>query len=78
MARPDLPKGYDGWQVIDATPQESSDGRFSICLLNAITLFWGRNNLKSNLIRNNTCVSTISSSFILQANTSVALVQLRQ
>ena len=26
MARPDLPEGYDGWQTIDATPQESSDG----------------------------------------------------
>lgn len=23
--RPDLPKGYDGWQVVDATPQEASD-----------------------------------------------------
>ncbi|XP_046746451.1 hemocyte protein-glutamine gamma-glutamyltransferase-like [Diprion similis] len=28
MARPDLPKGYGGWQVIDATPQETSDGTF--------------------------------------------------
>nr|CCQ25772.1 transglutaminase [Macrobrachium rosenbergii] len=26
MARPDLPDGYGGWQVIDATPQETSDG----------------------------------------------------
>jgi len=26
MARPDLPKGYGGWQAIDATPQEASDG----------------------------------------------------
>jgi len=25
MARPDLPKGYGGWQAIDATPQEESD-----------------------------------------------------
>jgi len=24
MARPDLPKGYGGWQAIDATPQEES------------------------------------------------------
>ena len=24
MARPDLPKGYGGWQAIDATPQEKS------------------------------------------------------
>ena len=27
MARPDLPTGYGGWQAIDATPQETSDGR---------------------------------------------------
>lgn len=26
MSRPDLGKGYDGWQVIDATPQELSSG----------------------------------------------------
>nr|XP_022901418.1 uncharacterized protein LOC111414340 [Onthophagus taurus] len=25
MARPDLPPGYGGWQVIDATPQEQND-----------------------------------------------------
>lgn len=27
MARPDLPPGLEGWQVVDATPQETSDGR---------------------------------------------------
>ncbi|XP_048367765.1 protein-glutamine gamma-glutamyltransferase 4 [Sphaerodactylus townsendi] len=26
MKRPDLPKGFDGWQAIDATPQEQSQG----------------------------------------------------
>lgn len=26
MARPDLPEGFGGWQVVDATPQETSDG----------------------------------------------------
>ncbi|XP_030621148.1 protein-glutamine gamma-glutamyltransferase 2-like [Chanos chanos] len=26
MKREDLPKGYDGWQVLDPTPQERSDG----------------------------------------------------
>ena len=26
MARPDLPEGFGGWQAIDATPQEASDG----------------------------------------------------
>jgi hypothetical protein len=28
MQREDLPNGYDGWQVIDATPQEISSGLF--------------------------------------------------
>ncbi|XP_067932065.1 hemocyte protein-glutamine gamma-glutamyltransferase-like [Watersipora subatra] len=26
MSRPDLKKGYGGWQAVDATPQETSDG----------------------------------------------------
>jgi transglutaminase 1 len=26
FTRPDLPDGYNGWQVIDATPQEASEG----------------------------------------------------
>ncbi|KDR16648.1 Hemocyte protein-glutamine gamma-glutamyltransferase, partial [Zootermopsis nevadensis] len=28
MSRPDLPSGYGGWQVIDATPQEASDALY--------------------------------------------------
>lgn len=28
MARPDLPAGFGGWQVVDATPQETSDGMY--------------------------------------------------
>lgn len=28
MARPDLPAGYGGWQIIDATPQETSNTRY--------------------------------------------------
>ncbi|XP_054712738.1 hemocyte protein-glutamine gamma-glutamyltransferase-like isoform X2 [Uloborus diversus] len=28
MARSDLPSGYGGWQAIDATPQETSEGAF--------------------------------------------------
>jgi len=28
MQREDLPAGHDGWQVIDATPQEISSGLF--------------------------------------------------
>lgn len=30
MARPDLPPGYGGWQAIDATPQEASQGLFQL------------------------------------------------
>ncbi|XP_026580666.1 protein-glutamine gamma-glutamyltransferase 2-like [Pseudonaja textilis] len=26
MTRPDLPSGYDGWQALDPTPQEKSEG----------------------------------------------------
>lgn len=33
MARPDLPSGYGGWQAIDATPQEASDGKVYFLLL---------------------------------------------
>eukprot|EP00918_Siedleckia_nematoides_P033728 GHVU01073272.1.p1 GENE.GHVU01073272.1~~GHVU01073272.1.p1 ORF type:complete len:769 (-),score=118.27 GHVU01073272.1:951-3257(-) len=29
MTRPDLPPGFDGWQAIDATPQETSNGVYS-------------------------------------------------
>jgi len=28
MKRPDLPTGYDGWQAVDATPQEVSLGLY--------------------------------------------------
>ncbi|KPP72412.1 hypothetical protein Z043_108593 [Scleropages formosus] len=28
MKRPDLPQGYDGWQALDSTPQEKSQGIF--------------------------------------------------
>lgn len=27
MSRPDLPTGFGGWQAVDATPQETSDGK---------------------------------------------------
>lgn len=30
MARPDLPVGFGGWQAIDATPQETSEGWYYI------------------------------------------------
>ncbi|XP_072929126.1 coagulation factor XIII A chain-like [Hemitrygon akajei] len=28
MSRPDLPPGYGGWQAVDATPQETSEGMY--------------------------------------------------
>uniref|UniRef100_A0AAQ4QRZ3 protein-glutamine gamma-glutamyltransferase n=1 Tax=Gasterosteus aculeatus aculeatus TaxID=481459 RepID=A0AAQ4QRZ3_GASAC len=28
MSRPDLPTGFGGWQVVDSTPQETSDGMY--------------------------------------------------
>lgn len=28
MARPDLPPGNGGWQAVDSTPQETSQGTF--------------------------------------------------
>ncbi|KAJ8031450.1 Protein-glutamine gamma-glutamyltransferase K [Holothuria leucospilota] len=38
MTRPDLPVGFGGWQAVDATPQETSEGIFQTgpCSLNAI------------------------------------------
>ncbi|XP_076318292.1 hemocyte protein-glutamine gamma-glutamyltransferase-like [Tachypleus tridentatus] len=30
MARPDLPTGYGGWQIIDSTPQETSEGIYQL------------------------------------------------
>ena len=31
MARPDLPAGFGGWQVLDATPQEESEHGRGYC-----------------------------------------------
>ena len=31
MARSDLPPGYGGWQAVDATPQETSEGVWKCC-----------------------------------------------
>ena len=30
MARADLPAGFGGWQAVDATPQETSDGTLRV------------------------------------------------
>lgn len=58
MTRPDLPAGFGGWQAVDATPQETSDGNcwFSYFLV----LSWGKNHLqiKSRI----TLVKVVSSS----------------
>lgn len=35
ITRNDLPSGYDGWQVVDATPQERSNGKKKMFQLNS-------------------------------------------
>ena len=42
MARPDLPSGFGGWQAIDATPQETSEGTSAVIIRSHIApLFHG-------------------------------------
>ena len=36
MARPDLPQGYGGWQAIDATPQETSEGTVVVIVVKGL------------------------------------------
>ncbi|CAG5134109.1 unnamed protein product [Candidula unifasciata] len=43
--RPDLPPGYGGWQVIDATPQEASDGIYCCGPASVIAVQHGEVNL---------------------------------
>ena len=38
MSRPDLPKGYGGWQAIDSTPQELSQCKDALCRRRGIYL----------------------------------------
>ncbi|XP_045193132.2 protein-glutamine gamma-glutamyltransferase K-like [Mercenaria mercenaria] len=38
LARPDLPQGYGGWQAIDATPQETSEGVFCMGPMSLVAL----------------------------------------
>ncbi|KAI6219488.1 Protein-glutamine gamma-glutamyltransferase K [Aphelenchoides fujianensis] len=38
--RPDLPDGFGGWQVLDPTPQESTEGRFFYGQMNTDTVRW--------------------------------------
>lgn len=45
MTRPDLPSGYGGWQAIDATPQETSDGIFCCGPMSVVALQEGNVNL---------------------------------
>lgn len=40
MKRPDLPDGYDGWQVVDATPQETSSGTGLYWFMENSHLYW--------------------------------------
>lgn len=50
MTRPDLPAGFGGWQVVDATPQETSDGTLSLVKISA-NLQIGKWRLKVFLLR---------------------------
>lgn len=36
MSRPDLGSRFDGWQVVDPTPQETSDGK--LVVIQSVTL----------------------------------------
>ncbi|WAR13579.1 TGMH-like protein [Mya arenaria] len=45
MARPDLPVGYGGWQAIDATPQETSQGVYCMGPVSVQAIREGRVNL---------------------------------
>jgi hypothetical protein len=38
MTRPDLPVGFGGWQVVDSTPQENSDGKHAFSLGEVVSL----------------------------------------
>lgn len=40
MRRDDLPKGNDGWQVLDPTPQELSDGTVLTFAVLVHMFFW--------------------------------------
>lgn len=37
MSRPDLPPGFGGWQVVDATPQETSDGKTAYSVIKSLS-----------------------------------------
>jgi len=43
FARPDLPKGYGGWQAIDSTPQEKSDGSYIVYIFLCGSYWFCRN-----------------------------------
>ncbi|KAM9386374.1 protein-glutamine gamma-glutamyltransferase K-like [Pholidichthys leucotaenia] len=46
MARPDLPQGYGGWQAVDATPQETSQGIFRCGPASLTAILYGQVFLK--------------------------------
>ncbi|XP_045202476.2 protein-glutamine gamma-glutamyltransferase K-like [Mercenaria mercenaria] len=46
MARPDLPRGYGGWQAIDATPQETSGGIYCMGPMSLTAIKYGHVNLQ--------------------------------
>ncbi|OCT97979.1 hypothetical protein XELAEV_18010207mg [Xenopus laevis] len=46
MTRPDLPAGYSGWQAIDATPQETSNGIYCCGPCPVLAIKNGQTNIK--------------------------------
>lgn len=42
MSRPDLPTGFGGWQIIDATPQEKSSDLFQCGPASAVAVRQGQ------------------------------------
>ncbi|OCU01217.1 hypothetical protein XELAEV_18007006mg [Xenopus laevis] len=46
MTRPDLPAGYGGWQAIDATPQETSNGIYCCGPCPVLAIKNGQTNIK--------------------------------
>ena len=53
MSRPDLPPGYGGWQAVDATPQETSEGmsNYTLCPCVVKTAESSLNYFANNLYR---------------------------
>lgn len=51
MSRPDLPPGFGGWQVVDATPQETSDGKTAYSVIKILSKSQKRNMMCNSCLR---------------------------